>query len=159
MASGMAELLQNCVDEGAARPGLKGQTLAVSRLGRDLDGGGPSEWGPLTGTRHPQLEEERSRLAEQLRAEAELCSEAEETRVRLAARKQELELVVSELEARVGEEEECSRQLQGEKKRLQQHIQVWGPSTPVHAHPKPQLGGPKAQRHYKCHSSGGGTIM
>ncbi|XP_044614746.1 myosin-14 isoform X1 [Equus asinus] len=70
-----------------------------------------------------QLEEERNRLAEQLRAEAELCAEAEETRGRLASRKQELELVVSELEARVGEEEECSRQLQSEKKRLQQHIQ------------------------------------
>ncbi|XP_069857012.1 myosin-14 isoform X4 [Dipodomys merriami] len=70
-----------------------------------------------------QLEEERTRLAEQLRAEAELCAEAEETRGRLAARKQELELVVTELEARVGEEEECSRQLQAEKKRLQQHIQ------------------------------------
>ncbi|XP_014405933.1 PREDICTED: myosin-14 [Myotis brandtii] len=74
-------------------------------------------------SRLTQLEEERTRLAEQLRAEAELCSEAEETRGRLAARKQELELVVSELEARVGEEEECSRQLQHEKKRLQQHIQ------------------------------------
>nr|XP_023399074.1 myosin-14 isoform X2 [Loxodonta africana] len=70
-----------------------------------------------------QLEEERTRLAEQLRAEAELCSEAEEMRGRLAARKQELELVVTELETRVGEEEECSRQLQTEKKRLQQHIQ------------------------------------
>nr|XP_040134931.1 myosin-14 [Ictidomys tridecemlineatus] len=70
-----------------------------------------------------ELEEERTRLAEQLRAEAELCAEAEETRGRLAARKQELELVVSELEARMGEEEECSRQLQTEKKRLQQHIQ------------------------------------
>ncbi|XP_035924022.2 myosin-14 isoform X1 [Halichoerus grypus] len=70
-----------------------------------------------------QLEEERTRLAEQLRAEAELCAEAEETRGRLAARKQELELVVTELEARVGEEEECSRQLQSDKKRLQQHIQ------------------------------------
>uniref|UniRef100_A0A8C6R719 Myosin, heavy polypeptide 14 n=1 Tax=Nannospalax galili TaxID=1026970 RepID=A0A8C6R719_NANGA len=80
------------------------------------------EVGELQG-RVAQLEEERLRLAEQLRAEAELCSEAEETRARLAARKQELELVVSELEARVGEEEECSRQLQGEKKRLQQHIQ------------------------------------
>lgn len=33
--------------------------------------------------------------------------------------------MVAELEARVGEEEECSRQLQSEKKRLQQHIQVW----------------------------------
>uniref|UniRef100_A0A8C2SJ38 Myosin motor domain-containing protein n=1 Tax=Capra hircus TaxID=9925 RepID=A0A8C2SJ38_CAPHI len=75
----------------------------------------------------PQLEEERARLAEQLRSEAELCAEAEETRGRLAARKQELELVVSELEARVGEEEECSRQLQTEKKRLQQHIQGWEP--------------------------------
>ncbi|KAL0609877.1 Myosin-14 [Plecturocebus cupreus] len=73
--------------------------------------------------RMAELEEERTRLAEQLRAEAELCAEAEETRGRLAARKQELELVVSELEARVGEEEECSRQLQTEKKRLQQHIQ------------------------------------
>ncbi|KAM9633455.1 myosin-14 [Trichechus inunguis] len=70
-----------------------------------------------------QLEEERARLAEQLRAETELCNEAEEMRGRLAGRKQELELVVSELEARVGEEEECSRQLQTEKKRLQQHIQ------------------------------------
>uniref|UniRef100_A0A2I2Y4R1 Myosin heavy chain 14 n=1 Tax=Gorilla gorilla gorilla TaxID=9595 RepID=A0A2I2Y4R1_GORGO len=80
------------------------------------------EVGELQG-RVAQLEEERARLAEQLRAEAELCAEAEETRGRLAARKQELELVVSELEARVGEEEECSRQMQSEKKRLQQHIQ------------------------------------
>ncbi|XP_076987028.1 myosin-14 isoform X1 [Tamandua tetradactyla] len=80
------------------------------------------EVGELQG-RLAQLEEERTRLAEQLRAESELCAEAEETRGRLAARKQELELVVSELEARVGEEEECSRQLQSEKKRLQQHIQ------------------------------------
>lgn len=38
--------------------------------------------------------------------------------------------MVSELEARVGEEEECSRQLQHEKKRLQQHIQVWSPRPP-----------------------------
>ncbi|KAK2088967.1 Myosin-14 [Saguinus oedipus] len=80
------------------------------------------EVGELRG-RMAELEEERTRLAEQLRAEAELCAEAEETRGRLAARKQELELVVSELEARVGEEEECSRQLQTEKRRLQQHIQ------------------------------------
>ncbi|XP_054553286.1 myosin-14 [Talpa occidentalis] len=70
-----------------------------------------------------QLEEERARLTDQLRAEAELCAEAEETRGRLAARKQELEVVVAELEARMGEEEECSRQLQTEKRRLQQHIQ------------------------------------
>ncbi|XP_063109245.1 myosin-14 isoform X3 [Cavia porcellus] len=70
-----------------------------------------------------QLEEERARLAEQLRAETELCAEAEETRGRLATRKQELELVVTELEARMSEEEECSRQLQAEKRRLQLHIQ------------------------------------
>uniref|UniRef100_A0A8C9KN48 Myosin heavy chain 14 n=1 Tax=Panthera tigris altaica TaxID=74533 RepID=A0A8C9KN48_PANTA len=44
-------------------------------------------------------------------------------KVRAPGELQELELVVSELEARVGEEEECSRQLQTEKKRLQQHIQ------------------------------------
>lgn len=98
------------------------------------------------------MEEERSRLAEQLRAEAELCAEAEETRGRLAARKQELEAVVSELEARVGEEEECSRQLQGEKKRLQQHVQVgpavwpplprprpWSKTTPSSLGTRPQL--------------------
>ncbi|XP_072471992.1 myosin-14 isoform X3 [Notamacropus eugenii] len=70
-----------------------------------------------------QLEEERARLSEQLRAEAELCAEAEETRGRLAARKQELETVVGMLEARVGEEEERSVQLETEKKRLQQHVQ------------------------------------
>ncbi|KAM9033536.1 myosin-14 isoform 2-T2 [Sarcophilus harrisii] len=70
-----------------------------------------------------QLEEERARLSEQLRAEAELCAEAEETRGRLAARKQELERVVGMLEARVGEEEERGLQLETDKKRLQQHVQ------------------------------------
>lgn len=91
------------------------------------------------------MEEERSRLAEQLRAEAELCAEAEETRGRLAARKQELEAVVSELEARVGEEEECSRQLQGEKKRLQQHVQV-GPAVWLPL-PRPRPAPPLAENH------------
>lgn len=43
--------------------------------------------------------------------------------------------MVTELEARVGEEEECSRQLQSEKKRLQQHIQVWGAQTPLSTPP------------------------
>lgn len=37
----------------------------------------------------------------------------------------------------MGEEEECSRQLQNEKKRLQQHIQVWSPSA--HRPPPPTL--------------------
>ncbi|XP_074163944.1 myosin-14 isoform X1 [Sminthopsis crassicaudata] len=80
------------------------------------------ELGELQG-RVLQLEEERARLSEQLRAEAELCAEAEETRGRLAARKQELERVVGMLEARVGEEEERSVQLETDKKRLQQHVQ------------------------------------
>lgn len=43
---------------------------------------------------------------------------------------------MSELEARVGEEEECSRQLQSEKRRLQQHIQVWGTQTPLSTLPQ-----------------------
>uniref|UniRef100_A0A8C2SH05 Myosin motor domain-containing protein n=1 Tax=Capra hircus TaxID=9925 RepID=A0A8C2SH05_CAPHI len=108
-----------------ARRQIRGQETLVLR-------GGPSWEHRLAAADpppppSPQLEEERARLAEQLRSEAELCAEAEETRGRLAARKQELELVVSELEARVGEEEECSRQLQTEKKRLQQHIQGWEP--------------------------------
>ncbi|XP_051846292.1 myosin-14 isoform X2 [Antechinus flavipes] len=80
------------------------------------------ELGELQG-RVLQLEEERARLSEQLRAEAELCAEAEETRGRLAARKQELERVVGMLEARVGEEEERGLQLETDKKRLQQHVQ------------------------------------
>lgn len=46
--------------------------------------------------------------------------------------------MVSELEARVGEEEECSRQLQTEKRRLQQHIQVW-PRAPEAASPTPSV--------------------
>lgn len=45
--------------------------------------------------------------------------------------------MVAELEARVGEEEECSRQLQSEKKRLQQHIQVWSPRPHRPVRPSP----------------------
>lgn len=65
--------------------------------------------------------------------------------------------MVTELEARVGEEEECSRQLQSEKKRLQQHIQVWGPRHPCPPHCTARLRGSKAQRLSRFHSNGGGT--
>lgn len=45
-------------------------------------------------------------------------------RARLAARKQELEDILHELESRVEEEEERCQQLQGDKKKMQQHVQV-----------------------------------
>lgn len=63
-------------------------------------------------------------LQEQLQAETELCAEAEEMRARLAARKQELEEILHDLEARVEEEEERASQLQSEKKKMQQNIGV-----------------------------------
>ncbi|KAH0626441.1 hypothetical protein JD844_001419 [Phrynosoma platyrhinos] len=75
-------------------------------------------------TRQDELSEEKAILAEQLQAETELFAEAEEMRARLAARKQELEDILHELESRVEEEEERCQQLQGDKKKMQQHIQV-----------------------------------
>lgn len=68
--------------------------------------------------------EEKSVLADQLQAEAELFAEAEEMRARLATRKQELEEVLGELEARLEEEEDRSVQLTNEKKKMQQNVQV-----------------------------------
>lgn len=68
--------------------------------------------------------EEKSVLADQLQAEAELFAEAEEMRARLATRKQELEEVLGELETRLEEEEERSLQLTNEKKKMQQNVQV-----------------------------------
>jgi len=62
-------------------------------------------------------------LQEQLQAEVELCAEAEEMRARLALRKQELEEVLHDLEARIEEEEERVTVLSTEKKRLQVNIQ------------------------------------
>ncbi|XP_054477243.1 myosin-10 [Anoplopoma fimbria] len=73
--------------------------------------------------KHAQLIEEKSVLADQLQAEAELFAEAEEMRARLASRKQELEEVLGELESRLEEEEERGVQLTNEKKRMQQNIQ------------------------------------
>ncbi|XP_031708376.1 myosin-10 isoform X2 [Anarrhichthys ocellatus] len=73
--------------------------------------------------KHAQLIEEKSVLADQLQAEAELFAEAEEMRARLANRKQELEEVMGEMESRLEEEEERGMQLTNEKKRMQQNVQ------------------------------------
>lgn len=70
-------------------------------------------------------------LQEQLQAETELCAEAEEMRARLAARKQELEEILHDLEARVEEEEERSSQFLSEKKRMQQNIEVSWKHSPT----------------------------
>uniref|UniRef100_A0A8C4YIY0 Myosin heavy chain 11 n=1 Tax=Gopherus evgoodei TaxID=1825980 RepID=A0A8C4YIY0_9SAUR len=72
--------------------------------------------------KHNQLCEEKNLLQEQLQAETELYAEAEEMRVRLAAKKQELEEILHEMEARIEEEEERSHQLQTEKKKMQQQM-------------------------------------
>ena len=70
-------------------------------------------------------------LQEQLQAETELCAEAEEMRARLAARKQELEEILHDLEARVEEEEERASQLSAEKKKMQQNIGVSSHTHPL----------------------------
>lgn len=74
------------------------------------------------------MSEEKNLLQEQLQAETELYAEAEEMRIRLAAKKQELEEILHEMEARIEEEEERGQQLQTEKKKLQQQMLVpgWG---------------------------------
>lgn len=54
----------------------------------------------------------------------DLCAEADEMRNRLVAKKQELEEILHDLEARVEEEEERANHLQMEKKKMQQNITV-----------------------------------
>eukprot|EP00064_Thunnus_orientalis_P007044 superscaffoldBa00000761_g7063 len=73
--------------------------------------------------KHTSILEERNALQEQLQAETELYAEAEEMRVRLAAKKQELEEILHEMEARLDEEEERSQSLLLEKKKMQQQMQ------------------------------------
>ena len=51
--------------------------------------------------RAAQLAEEKKIVEEQLQAETEMCAEAEEMRVRLAQRKQELEEHLQDMEVRV----------------------------------------------------------
>lgn len=77
-----------------------------------------------------QLSEEKALLAEQLQAETELYAEAEEMRIRLAAKKQELEEILHEMEARIEEEEDRGQQLQAEKKKMQQQMLVPAAGTP-----------------------------
>ncbi|XP_070836876.1 myosin-11-like [Chaetodon trifascialis] len=74
--------------------------------------------------KHSQLMEERSQLEVKLQAETELYAEAEEMRVRLEAKKQELEEVLHEMEARLEEEEDRSLSLQQEKKDMEQQLQL-----------------------------------
>uniref|UniRef100_A0A8C1ZI20 Myosin-9 n=1 Tax=Cyprinus carpio TaxID=7962 RepID=A0A8C1ZI20_CYPCA len=68
------------------------------------------------------LNMEKMALQEQLQAEMDLCAEADEMRNRLVAKKQELEEILHDLEARVEEEEERANHLQTEKKKMQQNI-------------------------------------
>ncbi|CAK6980125.1 myosin-11-like isoform X1 [Scomber scombrus] len=75
--------------------------------------------------KHTMLMEERAQLETKLQAETELCAEAEEMRVRLEAKKQELEEVLHEMEARLEEEEEeHSISLQQERKEMEEQIKV-----------------------------------
>ena len=67
--------------------------------------------------------DEKNILAEQLQAETELCQEAEEARNRLIAKKDELEDIITEYEAKLGEEEEKVMRFLDEKKKLQVGIQ------------------------------------
>uniref|UniRef100_T1KQZ7 Myosin motor domain-containing protein n=1 Tax=Tetranychus urticae TaxID=32264 RepID=T1KQZ7_TETUR len=67
--------------------------------------------------------EEKAALVEQLQAETEIAQEAEDARVRLAARKQELEDILHDLEARIEEEEERNQALAAEKRKLAVVIQ------------------------------------
>uniref|UniRef100_A0A8D0AH53 Myosin, heavy chain 11a, smooth muscle n=1 Tax=Sander lucioperca TaxID=283035 RepID=A0A8D0AH53_SANLU len=73
--------------------------------------------------KHTSVLEERNALQEQLQAETELYAEAEEMRVRLAAKKQELEEILHEMEARLDEEEERAQALLVDKKKMQQQMQ------------------------------------
>ncbi|XP_059203908.1 myosin-11-like isoform X2 [Centropristis striata] len=74
--------------------------------------------------KHTQLMEERVQLETKLQAETELYAEAEEMRVRLEAKKQELEEVLHEMESRLEEEEERSNGLQHERKEMEQQLQL-----------------------------------
>ncbi|XP_051789956.1 myosin-11 isoform X3 [Erpetoichthys calabaricus] len=73
--------------------------------------------------KHTQLVEEKNLLQEQLQAETELYAEAEEMRIRLESKRQELEEILHEMEARIEEEEERSHVLQAEKKKMQNQLQ------------------------------------
>ena len=73
--------------------------------------------------KHEQILEDKNVLAEQLQAETELCQEAEEARNRLLAKKEELEDIITEFEAKLTEEEDKVIRFLDEKKKLQAGIQ------------------------------------
>ncbi|KFD61976.1 hypothetical protein M514_05674 [Trichuris suis] len=68
------------------------------------------------------LTDEKTVLAEQLQAEAEACAEAEEMRVRLLQRTQELQDHLTEMESRLEEEEDRYEKICEERRRLTQNI-------------------------------------
>jgi myosin protein heavy chain len=72
---------------------------------------------------HKAVLEEKLMLAEKLQAEQEVSNEAEEARVRLAQRKQELEEILHEMEQRIEEEDERINTVNNEKKKLQTAVQ------------------------------------
>ncbi|KAJ4931778.1 hypothetical protein JOQ06_010218 [Pogonophryne albipinna] len=74
--------------------------------------------------KHTQLMEERTLLETKLQAETELYTEAEEMKVRLETKKQELEEVLHEMEARLEEEEDRSHALTQERKETEQQLQL-----------------------------------
>ena len=72
---------------------------------------------------YQQALEEKNILAEQLQAETELCAKAEEMRARLATRKQDMEEIIHDMEARIEGEEEKVLKSGEDRKKMQQHIQ------------------------------------
>ncbi len=68
--------------------------------------------------------DERNQLQEKLQAETELYAEAEEMRIRLATKKQELEEILHEMEARLEEEEDRGAALQLERRKMHDQIKV-----------------------------------
>ncbi|KAJ8318252.1 hypothetical protein KUTeg_003343 [Tegillarca granosa] len=72
--------------------------------------------------RYAQVIQEKTILTEQLQAEIAACAEAEESRIRLETKKEELEDFLHELELRVEEEEEKNAAMLDERKKYQQMV-------------------------------------
>ncbi|XP_068605476.1 myosin-11-like [Brachionichthys hirsutus] len=100
-----------------------GQKEEELKAAREMAAKAEAELEDVSQQRH-QLLEERAQLEMKLQAETDLCAEAEETRVRMEAKKQELEEVLHEMEARLEEEEDRSLALQQERKELEQQLQL-----------------------------------
>ncbi|XP_021350590.1 myosin heavy chain, non-muscle-like isoform X2 [Mizuhopecten yessoensis] len=72
--------------------------------------------------KYAQIIEEKSILAEQLQAETEICAEAEESKARMQAKKEELEEILHDVEIRIEEEEDRCNALMDERKKFQQTV-------------------------------------